>query len=160
MREIPSSPDGDEVLAPRSRAEWRAWLDANHRRHDGVWLGVPKKNSTVQATSYEDLIEEALCFGWIDGKSVRGDENFQLLRFTPRRKGSIWARSNKGRVERLMAAGLMTEAGLAVTEAAKTDGSWSQYDDADALVVHDDLAEALASSPEAKAERETYGSKT
>ncbi|HEX6946922.1 MAG TPA: YdeI/OmpD-associated family protein [Acidimicrobiia bacterium] len=148
---IPDSPNGEEVMAPASRAEWRAWLQANHERDMGVWLAIPKKNSRYQTTPYEDLVEEALCFGWIDGISKKGDENFQLLRFTPRRKGSVWAKSNKVRVERMIAAGLMTEAGMAVIEAAKADGSWSQYDDADALIIHDDLAEALDASPEAKA---------
>lgn len=148
---VPESPNGEEVLAPPTRAAWRAWLEANHTRGGGVWLAVPRKNSVHRTTPYEELVEEALCFGWIDGLTKRGDDNFHLLRFTPRRKGSIWARSNKERVERLIAVGAMTEAGLRVIEAAKADGSWSRYDDADALVVHDDLAAALEANSEAKA---------
>lgn len=148
---IPDSPNGEQVMAPATRAEWRAWLEANHKQDAGVWLAIPKKNSEYRATPYEDLVEEALCFGWIDSLSKKGDENFQLLRFTSRRRGSIWAKTNKARVERMIAAGLMTEAGMAVIEAAKADGSWDQYNDVDDLIIHEDLAEALNASPEAKA---------
>lgn len=140
---LPVSPNGKEVLAPGSRAEWRAWLQERPDRTEGVWVAYPKKSAQLTGPSYDDLVEEALCFGWIDGQGAKGDNDRTLNWFSPRRKGGIWARSNKERVERLVAAGVMTERGLAVIEAAKEDGSWAQYDDVEALVVHDDLAEAL-----------------
>lgn len=104
----------------------------------------------MDGPSYEDLVEEALCFGWIDGQAAKGNDDCSLLWFSPRRRGGIWARSNKERVARLGAAGLITERGAEVIAAAKADGSWAQYDDADALVVHVDLAAALAATPGAR----------
>ena len=147
----PESPNSKEVIAPASRGEWRRWLASQAGRTDGVWLAVPKKGAGVTGTAYVDLVEEALCFGWIEGQAAKGNDDWALLWFAPRRKGSIWARSNKERVERLTTEGLMTDRGQAVIDQAKADGSWSQYDDADALVVHDDLAEALAAAPTALA---------
>lgn len=140
---VPPSPNGKELLAPASREEWRAWLSAEPNRTEGVWVAYPKKSANVTGPSYDDLVEEALCFGWIDGQGAKGDDERTLNWFSPRRKGGIWARSNKERVERLIAAGLMTERGLGVIDEAKADGSWDQYDDVDAMVEHDDLAEAL-----------------
>jgi uncharacterized protein YdeI (YjbR/CyaY-like superfamily) len=147
---LPNSPNGKEVLAPSSRAEWREWLRTNQDRDGGTWILVPRKAASVDGPSYADLVEEALCFGWIDGQAAKGDDSRSMLWFSPRRKGGIWARSNKERVARLEAAGLIAERGAAVIAAAKADGSWAQYDDADALVVHDDLAAALAATPGAR----------
>lgn len=147
----PESPNGKEVVTPASRAEWRRWLANQSARTDGVWIAIPKKGAGVVGTAYADLVEESLCFGWIDGQAAPGTDRWRLLWFAPRRKGSVWARSNKERVERLTARGLMTERGQAVIDQAKADGSWSQYDDADALLIHGDLAEALAADPTASA---------
>jgi uncharacterized protein YdeI (YjbR/CyaY-like superfamily) len=110
---------------------------------------VGKKGSTVTSLTYDEAVEEALCFGWIDSVVNRldGDRFKQLV--TPRRPGSAWARSNKARVERLLEQGLMEPAGLAAVEAAKADGSWSALDDVEDLVVPDDLAAALAAEPAA-----------
>ena len=151
----PESPNGKEVLAPASRAEWRRWLESQTARTEGVWLAIPKKGAAMTGTAYVDLVEEALCFGWIDGQAARGTDQWSMLWFAPRRKGSVWARSNKERVERLIAQGLMTDRGQAVIDQAKEDGSWSQYDDVDALLIHDDLAEALAAAPTALARFES-----
>ncbi len=147
---LPDSPNGKEVVAPSSRMEWREWLRVNQDRDEGAWVLVPRKAASVVGPSYEDLVEEALCFGWIDGQAAKGDESYTLGWFSPRRRGGIWARSNKERVARLEAAGLIAERGASVIAAAKSDGSWAQYDDADALVVHDDLAAALAATPRAR----------
>lgn len=134
------------LLEPKSRAEWRAWLSANHGSSSGVWLAVGKKGARVTSLTYEDAVLEALCFGWIDSTVNRlDDQRFKQL-FTPRRPGSQWSPSNKARVERLTAEGLMTPAGLAAVEAAKANGSWTLLDDVEALVVPGDLAEALASN--------------
>lgn len=135
------------LMEPGDRAAWRAWLAENHDASTGVWLAVGKKGNTVTALTYDDAVEEALCFGWIDSVVRRlDDDRFKQL-FTPRKPASIWARSNKARVERLIAEGLMTEAGLAAIERAKANGSWTTLDDVEALVVPADLAVALCDVP-------------
>ncbi len=146
----------EERIQPASRAEWRAWLEANHAKATGVWF-VNWKQKTGKATvTYDDMVEEALCFGWIDGVMNPIDDEKAMLRFSPRRKGGTWARSNKERIARLEAAGLMTEAGRRVIEAAKADGSWSVLDGVEDLVVPDDLAAALAGADGARARYDAY----
>jgi uncharacterized protein YdeI (YjbR/CyaY-like superfamily) len=139
-----------ERFHPESRAEWRAWLAGHHDRSDEVWLVLWRQRSGRTGLTYEEAVQEALCFGWIDGKSAGVDDERTMLRFSPRKRGSGWARSNKLRVERLLAEGLMTEAGLALIEEAKRDGSWTRLDAVEDLVVPDDLAAALASRPGAR----------
>lgn len=141
------SPNGKQVVTFSTLEDWRAWLEANADQSDGVWVVYGKKSSGLPGPLYEDLVEEALCFGWIDSVNRPGDEDRRLQWFSPRRKGSIWSARNKGRIERLIAEGRMTARGLAVIEAAKADGSWTQFDDAEALVVHPDLQAALDSDP-------------
>lgn len=143
----PDSPDGKDLYVPDTRADWRKWLASRPDRTDGVWVAYPKKSSGVEGPAYEDLVEEALCFGWIDSISRRADEDRRLQWFSPRRKGSVWSLSNKERVERLVAEGRMAERGQAVIDAARADGSWSQYDDAEAMVIHPDLQAAFDASP-------------
>lgn len=132
-----------DMIELPDRASWRTWLKANHNTSQGVWLAVGKKGNPVTALSYNDAVEEAVCFGWIDSTVNRLDENRFKQRFSPRRSDSGWAPSNKKRVERLMRAGLMTPAGLATIEAAKANGSWMLLDDVENLVIPDDLAAAL-----------------
>jgi uncharacterized protein YdeI (YjbR/CyaY-like superfamily) len=134
----------DERFQPADRAAWRAWLAANHATAAGVWAVTYRRTSGKPVVPYDDLIEEALCFGWIDSTGGTLDAERGMLRFTPRRRGSAWARTNKVRVERLIADGAMTAAGLRAIEAAKADGSWDALNDVEALVVPDDLAAALA----------------
>ncbi len=134
----------DERYQPADRAAWRAWLEANHATARGIWVVTYRRRSGKPVVAYDDLVEEALCFGWIDSRGGTLDDERSMLRFTPRRKGSAWAKTNKARVERLAAEGLMREAGLRAIEAAKADGSWDALNDSDALIVPDDLAAALA----------------
>lgn len=129
---------------PLSRAEWRAWLAANHTQPEGVWLVSYKKASGKPRFSYDEAVEEALCFGWVDSKPNKLDDERSLLWFAPRKAGTGWSRPNKERVERLIAAGLMAPAGQAKVDAAKQDGSWSALDEVEALIVPPDLEEALA----------------
>lgn len=129
---------------PLSRAEWRAWLQANHTRTAGVWLISYKTTTGKPRFAYEESVEEALCFGWIDSKGNKLDEERSLLWFAPRKSKTGWAATNKARVEKLIAAGLMAPAGLAKIEAAKADGSWNALDAVEALEVPPDLAAALA----------------
>jgi uncharacterized protein YdeI (YjbR/CyaY-like superfamily) len=139
-----------ERFHPGSRAEWRAWLAEHHDRSDAVWLVLWRQRSGRAGLTYDEAVEEALCFGWIDGRAAGLDDERTMLRFSPRRRGSGWARSNKLRVERLLADGLMAEPGLALIEEAKRDGSWTRLDEVEDLVVPDDLAAALAAHPGAR----------
>jgi uncharacterized protein YdeI (YjbR/CyaY-like superfamily) len=120
-----------------------------------VWL-VLWKAHTGKRLDYAGMVEEALCFGWIDSRAEKLDTDRSMIRFTPRKRGSGWSRINKERIERLARAGLMTDAGLAVIDAAKNDGSWTLLDDIEALVVPDDLADALASRSGARERWEAF----
>lgn len=133
-----------ERIHPATRSEWRAWLAAHHDSCPGVWVVQWRTATGRPRLAYDDLVEEALCFGWIDGRANPLDDDRSMLMMTPRKPTSVWARSNKERVKRLIAAGSMTDAGLRAIEAAKDNGSWSALDDVDALIVPDDLRAALA----------------
>ncbi len=141
---------------PTSRAEWRAWLEENHARDEGVWLISYKKATGKPYVTYDEAVEEAICFGWVDSKVNRLDEERAMRWFAPRRPGSNWSRSNKQRVKRMIAANQMTAAGLAKIEAAKVDGSWSALDAVENLEVPDDLAAALATYDAAEAHFEAF----
>lgn len=133
------------------RAAWRAWLAEHHASSPGVWVVLRKKAGGDGGLRYVDAVEEALCFGWIDSVINPLDARRTLQLFSPRKPKGTWAKSNKDRVERLTAAGLMAPAGLAVIDAAKRDGSWSALDAIDALEVPADLAKALRAIPGARA---------
>jgi uncharacterized protein YdeI (YjbR/CyaY-like superfamily) len=140
---------GLEVVEVPDRAAWRLWLESNHASSPGVWLVFHKKNSAGSSQSYDEAIEEALAYGWIDSTTNRLDDDRYIVLLTPRKPGSVWARTNKARVDRLIAEGRMAEAGLAKVEAAKRDGSWTSLDDVEDLVIADDLAAAFSSNPTA-----------
>jgi uncharacterized protein YdeI (YjbR/CyaY-like superfamily) len=146
----PDSPNGKEVFTPSNRADWRGWLAANSDRQEGIWIVHRKKSSGLEGPLYDDLVEEALCFGWIDSVVRRADEDRMLQWFSPRRPGGLWSALNKERIERLQRDGLMTEAGQAVIDRANADGSWSQTDEVDALIVPPDLEAAFDAAPEAR----------
>jgi uncharacterized protein YdeI (YjbR/CyaY-like superfamily) len=112
-----------------------------------VWVVLWRRRSGRTGLTYDEAVEEALCFGWIDSKQVKLDEDRSLQRFSPRKRGSGWARTNKVRIERLLAEGRMAEPGLALIEEAKRDGSWTLLDAVEDLVVPDDLAAAFADHP-------------
>ena len=131
------------------RATWRAWLEANHATEAGAWLVTWKPGSGRPSLDYEAAVEEALCFGWIDSTGGRVDEHRSKLYFARRKPRSVWAASNKARVERLIAAGLMAPAGLAAIDRAKANGSWNLLDSSDRLEVPDDLRAALDADPAA-----------
>jgi uncharacterized protein YdeI (YjbR/CyaY-like superfamily) len=144
MKEAPPN-----SIHPLSRSEWRAWLAENYTRTAGVWLVSYKKATGKPRFDYEEAVEEALCFGWIDSKGNKLDEERSLLWFAPRKGGTGWSKPNKERVEKLIAAGQMTPAGLAKVEAAKADGTWTALDSIEALEIPPDLAAALADHPPA-----------
>jgi uncharacterized protein YdeI (YjbR/CyaY-like superfamily) len=141
-----------QTLLARSRQDWRAWLAANHRTAGEIWLLFFKKHSGLPGVALEEAVEEALCFGWIDSQLKRIDGEKHAVRFSPRKPGSVWSQSNKHRVERLIAQGRMTPAGLALVAAAKASGEWEQAslrEDVTALPA--DLEAALAADPDAQA---------
>ncbi|MEW6225391.1 MAG: YdeI/OmpD-associated family protein [Chloroflexota bacterium] len=125
------------------RATWRAWLEANHATAGGAWLVTWRTRSGRQGLDYEAAIEEALCVGWVDSTGGRFDDDRGKLYFAPRKPRSVWAATNKARVERLIAEGRMMPAGLAAIERAKANGSWELLDSVERLEVPDDLAAAL-----------------
>ena len=141
---------GRPLIHPETIAAWRDWLTKHHQDTDGVWLARWKRASGKVPLDYALIVEEALCFGWIDGQATTLDDRRQAQLLTPRRRGSGWARSNKERVERLIADGRMTEAGLRVIDAARADGSWSLLDAAEALIEPVELGAALDANPEAR----------
>lgn len=146
----------DESFHPQSRQEWRSWLKANHDRPSGIWVINWRKGSGHEPLSYEDIVGQALCFGWVDSKTRKLDESRTMLWVAPRRPGSGWSRPNKERVARVEASKQMTAAGRRVIDAAKADGSWSMLDDVENLIVPDDLATAFANYPPAAAEWKTF----
>ena len=129
---------------------WRGWLKANHASEDGVWLKLAKKSSPRRTVTQPEAIEEALCFGWIDGQGRSYDEHFYLQRFTPRRARSKWSQINTEKAKRLIAEGRMHPAGLAQVEAAKADGRWdAAYPAQSQAQVPEDLRRALDANPTA-----------
>ena len=150
------TPDGRKSFYARDRRAWRAWLEKNHARGKGVWLIRYKVKTGKQCVPYVDSVEEALCFGWIDGQEKPVDDERYLQLFTPRRPRSTWAATNKARVERLIADGSMMPAGIEVIERAKKDGSWSSLDAVEALTVPDDLAKAFAKATRAARNYEAF----
>ena len=150
------TPDGKPMIGPFDRAGWRAWLIDNHAASNGVFLVSWRPSSGRSSVAYDDAVEEALCVGWVDsfGKAIDPDRSIQW--FSPRRSRSAWARSNKERVERLIAAGLMLPAGRAAIEDAKRTGMWSILDDVEKGVVPGDLAAALDGLPEARTNWDSF----
>jgi uncharacterized protein YdeI (YjbR/CyaY-like superfamily) len=144
------------MVEPGSRAEWRAWLIANHARAAGVWLVTYRASSGRQRLDYAASVEEALCVGWVDSKGGRLDDQRTLLWFAPRSPRSAWSRSNKERVDRLMAAGLMLPAGMAAIKEAKRRGTWTLLDDVEDLVVPPDLSAAFEAQPPARANWDAF----
>ncbi len=134
--------DGESIEVT-SREQWRRWLQANHTRSEGIWLIAYKKAAGDRHVGYEPIIEEALCFGWIDGPVRAMDELRGKWWFSPRKPGSGWSRANKLRLDRLIADGRMHPAGLAKMDAAKADGSWTKLDAVENLELPKDLAQAF-----------------
>ena len=132
---------------PLSRAAWRAWLEEHHGRDDGVWLVRYKKATGKPTLSYDEQVDEAICFGWVDSLPRRLGAERSMLYFAPRKPGSGWSRVNKARVDRMTAAGQMRPAGQALIDAAKADGSWTLLDAVENLEIPDDLAAALIRYP-------------
>jgi uncharacterized protein YdeI (YjbR/CyaY-like superfamily) len=127
-----------------SRAQLRAWLTLHHEQPNSVWLVTWKKASGDRHVPYGDIVDEVLCFGWIDSLPRKLDAERSMLLISPRKRGSAWSAVNKARLKRLAEDGLIHPSGQAAIDAAQADGSWSRLDAVDALEVPPDLAKALA----------------
>jgi uncharacterized protein YdeI (YjbR/CyaY-like superfamily) len=139
------------MLAFKSSAEFRGWLETNHDKTDVLWLRIFKKGSGEPSITYAEALDQALCHGWIDGQKKPYDESSWLQKFTPRRPKSGWSKINTEHVERLRKAGQMVPAGLKAVEAAKADGRWkAAYDPPRKASPPEDFLKALAKSKKAK----------
>ena len=143
-------------VRPKSREAWRAWLQKHHASSTGVWLVYAKKHSGLPSLTYNDAVEEALCFGWIDNKINPIDDDFYMQIFTPRKLKSAWSALNKTRVARLRAAGLMAPAGLAAVKTAKSSGTWDAMKRIEDAGLPPDLEKAIKANPEASRNWESY----
>lgn len=132
-----------EVVPATTAAQWRAWLEDHGSTATEAWVVLPHQGSGRAGLTHRLALEEALCFGWIDGLNQRHDESARRQRFSPRRATSVWSAVNKDLVAELIAAGRMTPAGQATIDVAKRNGQWTLFDDAHAGVVPEDLRAAL-----------------
>lgn len=124
--------------------EWRLWLEANHGQNNSIWVVIQKVKSPNAGVKYDEALDEALCFGWIDSKMRRLNEYEFIQWFSPRRRNSLWSRRNRDKAEMLIGEGRMTNAGLAEIEKAKINGRWeAAYSSKDAPTIPDDLTEEL-----------------
>jgi len=136
----------------KSYADWEAWLAKHHASSHGLWLKVAKKGSGQKSVTYDEAVEAALCYGWIDGQKKPFDDRFWLQKFTPRGPKSIWAKRNRQKAEKLMESNRMTLAGEKAIEAARRDGRWAAaYDSPRSAEVPADLQKQLNHNPKAKA---------
>jgi len=130
-----------EVFYPASLADWRKWLEHNHLSKSSVWLVFYSKSSGKSTINWSEAVDVALCFGWIDSKKIKIDEETSHQFFSKRKPKSTWSKINKEKIERLTANGLMTEAGYACIELAKQNGSWTILDEVEELIIPQDLEE-------------------
>ena len=139
------------IFYPKSQTEWREWLLEHHSSKQSVWLVYYNKASAKPSISWSDAVDVALCFGWIDSKKVSIDEEQSHQFFSKRKAKSTWSKINKYKVERLIANGLITEAGLQSIETAQQNGSWTILDNVEALEIPKDLETAFATKPGSEA---------
>ncbi|MER5378326.1 YdeI/OmpD-associated family protein [Streptomyces sp. NPDC002553] len=139
-----------ETVAFESAEAFRAWLGENHAVSPGIWLKLRKKGAGIVALDYAQALEEALCYGWIDGRKAKFDDQWWLQRFTPRTPRSKWSKINRDKADALIKQGRMRPPGQAQVDRAKADGRWeAAYEGAKAATVPDDLRAALAADPAA-----------
>ena len=140
------------ILPFASVSLWEEWLAAHHAEPDGIWLKIAKKASGIASVTYDEALDVALCYGWIDGQRNRYDDLYFCQKFTPRRPKSLWSQRNIEKVAMLTATGRMQPSGLAEVEAAKQDGRWeAAYASPKNMVMPEDFLQALESNPPAKA---------
>jgi uncharacterized protein YdeI (YjbR/CyaY-like superfamily) len=139
------------ILPFKNIEEWADWLAEQNDQFAGVWLKLAKKGSEIPSVTYEEALDVALCYGWIDGQKKGFDEQYWLQKFTPRGPKSIWSKINTEKAERLIASGEMKPAGLKAIEAAKQDGRWdAAYEGQKTISVPEDFRDALDKSKKAQ----------
>lgn len=131
--------DDIEEYCPSDKQDWRKWLELNHKKKEAVWLIFYKKTSSNFNLSWSDSVDEALCFGWIDSVKKTIDSEKYRQYFSKRKANSTWSKINKDKVDYLKSENLMQEAGYKIIEIAKKNGSWSNLDEVEALVIPEDL---------------------
>ncbi|MGB3307663.1 MAG: YdeI/OmpD-associated family protein [Thermomicrobiales bacterium] len=147
-----AEPKDIPILSFASAEEFEQWLAEHQAATDGLWIKIAKKASGIASVTYDEALDVALCYGWIDGQKKTHDDAFFLQKFTPRRPRSLWSKRNIGKVAVLMEAGRMQPAGLAEVEAARKDGRWeAAYDSPKDMVVPDDFLEAVRGNPQTQA---------
>lgn len=145
MPELPTKSFASPLL-------WRRWLDANHAQSHGLWLRLYKKGSGRKTVTYAEALDEALCYGWIDGQKNGGDETSWLQKFTPRRSRSLWSKKNCDHAMRLIKVKRMTASGQREVDAAKKDGRWDKaYDAASTMEIPADFLRQLKKDKKALA---------
>lgn len=152
--------DSLESFTAVSRQEWRNWLQRNHQNYRGIWLIYYKVKSGKPSIKYQEPVQEAICFGWIDSKIKSLDEERYKQIFTPRNPNSVWSKLNKEYVQKLIEQGLMTEAGLEKINLAKENGSWTALDEVEALIIPDDLEIVLKQNAIANKNFEAFSNST
>ena len=141
------------VLEFATQADFEAWLEEEHATTPGLWIRIAKAASGIPSITPAEAIESCLCFGWIDGKRIGGDERTFLQRYTPRRARSKWSKINREKAQKLIEEGRMRPAGLAEVRRAQEDGRWdAAYDSPANIAVPDDLRAALDAEPRAAEE--------
>jgi uncharacterized protein YdeI (YjbR/CyaY-like superfamily) len=148
--------DYTQAMAFESRQAWREWLSENHAKEKSIWIKIYKKQISISSVYYDEAVDEALCFGWVDSSIKRGNEEYYYQFFARRNPKSNWSRVNKAKVEKLIADGLMKEAGMQVIDYAKENGYWTALDDVENLINPADLQMALDSNPTAKTYFEAF----
>ncbi len=133
-----------ETFCPKSRKEWRKWLEKNHQSAQSIWLVYYKSSTKIPSLSWSDAVDEALCFGWIDSTKKTIDHERYMQYFSKRKPVSNWSRINKAKVAQLIQNNLMTQAGLDSIETAKQNGSWKLLDEIEALIIPEELKVGLA----------------
>jgi uncharacterized protein YdeI (YjbR/CyaY-like superfamily) len=140
------------ILPFANKKRWSSWLAKEHERSRGVWLQLAKKGSGIPSVTYEEAVDVALCYGWIDGQKKSYDNRYWLQKFTPRGPKSIWSKINTKKAEQLIASGEMQPAGLKAVEAARQDGRWeAAYASQKNIAIPEDFQAALDQSKKAKA---------
>jgi uncharacterized protein YdeI (YjbR/CyaY-like superfamily) len=140
------------ILLFESQQKLADWLADQHDQSAGVWLKLAKKGTNIPSVTYEEAVETALCYGWIDGQKKAFDEKYWLQKFTPRRSKSIWSKINREKAEKLIASGQMRPAGLAAVELAMESGRWdTAYDSQKTITIPKDFQTELDAHPKAKA---------
>jgi uncharacterized protein YdeI (YjbR/CyaY-like superfamily) len=140
-----------ENFCPKSRQAWRRWLQKNHSSKQSVWLVHHKKQTGIASVTWDQAVDEALCFGWIDSIRKSVDDKTYIQFFSKRKPTSVWSKINKAKVQRLIDDGLMMDTGYKSIEVAKQNGSWEILNDVEGLIISKDLAKEFKKKPGSKA---------